>query len=393
MAAGTLGSPSAIVESALHIGLNLIFLVPGETGGMETYARELIAALREEDPALQLTVFLSKEAARDTAAPWAEVPSVLVPVEARRRSEWVRGEQVLLPRLAQRERIDLIHSLASTAPAWGRFRRVVTIHDLIYRIYPEAHPGFRAKGMGVLVPLAARRADRIITPSASTRDDLVRLLRTPAGKIDVALEGVRLPGPVTGDAARARARLGLAARPAVLSLSAKRPHKNLGRLLQAMTLIPPERRPVLLLPGYPTMWESDLRQQALDLGIDADTRFLGWVPSEELEDLYAVASCFVFPSLYEGFGLPVLEAMARGVPVACSDRGSLREVAGDAAWLFDPDQPAAIADAIEALVSDRAEAARLVALGRERAEQFSWAQTARVTIATYRRTLAPDKSD
>ena len=144
----------AIVEGALRIGLNLIFLVPGETGGMETYARELITALREEEPALQLTAFLSKEAARDTAAPWTELPSVVVPVEARRRSEWVRGEQVLLPRLAHRERIDLVHSLASTAPVWGRFRRVVTIHDLIYRVYPEAHTGLRGKAMGVLVPLA-----------------------------------------------------------------------------------------------------------------------------------------------------------------------------------------------------------------------------------------------
>ena len=106
---------------------------------------------------------------------------------------------------------------------------------------------------------------------------------------------------------------------------------------------------MLILPGYQTAWEADLRRQALALGLEADARFLGWVPTGELEDLYAVASCFVFPSLYEGFGLPVLEAMARGVPVACSDRGSLREVAGDAACLFDPDRPAAIAGAIESL--------------------------------------------
>src|ERR1700693_5288879 len=104
---------------------------------METYARELIVGLRNETD-IQLTAFLSREAALDSSGPWSEIPSVTVPVHARRRRGWVRGEQQLLPRLAHRERVELVHSLASTAPLWGRFRRVVTIHDVIYRIYPEA---------------------------------------------------------------------------------------------------------------------------------------------------------------------------------------------------------------------------------------------------------------
>src|SRR3954471_9648752 len=103
----------------MHVGLNLVYLVPGETGGMETYARELIAALRNE-PEVQLTAFLSREAAEDSSAPWSQVPCVTVPVRARRRPEWVRGEQQLLPRLARGEGVDLVHSLASTAPLWGR---------------------------------------------------------------------------------------------------------------------------------------------------------------------------------------------------------------------------------------------------------------------------------
>ena len=156
----------------MHVGLNLIFLVPGETGGMEIYARELIPALVEERPELRLTAFVNRVAAA-SEGPWnGLIPAVTVPVDARRRVEWVRGEQQLLPRLAAREGVDLVHSLASTGPAWGRFRRIVTIHDLIYRIYPEAHPGIRSMGMGILVPLAARRSDRIIVDAASTRDDL-----------------------------------------------------------------------------------------------------------------------------------------------------------------------------------------------------------------------------
>ena len=356
---------------------------------METYARELLAALLDDLPGMQLTAFVNREAARDSAAPWSAMPSIVVPVDARQRSEWVRGEQALLPGLALQSGVDILHSLASTAPVRGAFRRVVTIHDLIYRIHPEAHARLRAWGMRVLVPLAARRSHRIISPSMCTRDDLVRLLGVPAGKIDVVPEGVGQSrvasewGP-----AITRARFGLDNRPVVLTVSAKRPHKNLGRLLQAMALIEKERRPVLFLPGYETPWEPELRRMAADLGLADDTRFLGWVEKAQLEALYDVASCFVFPSLYEGFGLPVLEAMTRGVPVACSNRGSLKELAGAAARLFDPEQPGEIACAIETLVYDRDVADRLTTAGRVQAARFRWSFTARGTIASYERALS-----
>jgi glycosyltransferase involved in cell wall biosynthesis len=371
----------------MHVGLNLIYLVPGETGGMETYARELIPALVRERPDLRITAFVNLEAAEAADGPWAElVPSVTVPVRARRRSQWVRGEQQMLPRLAARAGVDLVHSLASTAPAWGDFRRVVTIHDLLYRIYPEAHTRLNALAMRVLVPLAARRSHRIIAPSASTRGDAVRLLGIPAEKVDVVPEGCGASPVATATGERElRGRYALGDRPVVLTLSAKRRHKNLLRLLEAIALIPDDSRPVLVVPGYPTTHERELRAHAAGLGIEADTRFLGWVPANDLEGLYRTAACFVFPSLYEGFGLPLLEAMARGVPVASSDRGSLREVAGDAAWLFDPERPEAIAEAIRVLLTDRAEAARLRTAGLERAARFTWSATARATLASYER--------
>jgi glycosyltransferase involved in cell wall biosynthesis len=145
---------------------------------------------------------------------------------------------------------------------------------------------------------------------------------------------------------------------------------------------------MLVLPGYPTAHEQELRARVDALGLEHDVRLLGWIDERELEGLWSLADAFVFPSLYEGFGLPVLEAMARGVPVACSNVSSLPEVAGDAAPLFDPREKSAIAGAITLLLGDPQLAERLRERGRERARDFTWERTARATIDSYRRALA-----
>jgi glycosyltransferase involved in cell wall biosynthesis len=359
---------------------------------MEVAARELIPELLAQAPTgTRFTAFVNREtAAQPGGGPWGElIPAITVPVNARNRVEWVLGEQTLLPMLAARARVQLVHSLASTAPLWGRFRRVVTIHDLIYARFPDAHPGFRDRGMRVLVPAAARRSDRVIVDSHSTRDDVLRLTATPAARIDVVplgLGSVRREQPLPESEARRRFELG--ERRVVLSLSAKRPHKNLTALISALARIPAERRPLLVLPGYPTWHEQELRERAEREGVAADVRFLGWLSGAEIESLWSLAVAFVFPSLYEGFGLPVLEAMARGVPVACADASSLPEVAGDAALLFDPRQEAQIATAIERLLGEPDLAARLRALGLQRASTFTWQRTARLTLASYEAALA-----
>jgi glycosyltransferase involved in cell wall biosynthesis len=375
----------------LHIGLNLIFLVPGETGGMEVAASELIPALLSHaPPGMRFTAFVNRETRAAGGGPWGELlPAVTVPVRARHRVQWVLGEQALLQALALRAGVDLVHSLASTAPLWGRFRRVVTVHDLIYARFPDAHAGIRDMGMKVLVPAAVRRSDRVIADSKSTRDDLIELLGVRADRIDVVPLGLgnvqRDPAPPTVET---RERFGLGERRVLLSLSAKRPHKNLAALIGALAKIPPERRPLLLLPGYTTPHEEELRRRAADVGVADDVRFLGWVSNGEVEGLWAIAEAFVFPSLYEGFGLPVLEAMARGVPVACSNASSLPEVVGDAALLFDPRDEHAIAHALLRLLDDGALRERLAASGRERVREFTWARTARLTLASYARALA-----
>jgi glycosyltransferase involved in cell wall biosynthesis len=225
--------------------------------------------------------------------------------------------------------------------------------------------------------------------SHSTQRDLVELLRTPAERIDVVPLGfgtIKRGEPLAERDLRERFELG--ERRIALSLSAKRPHKNLLALIGALALIPAGRRPLLVLPGYATAHEGDLRACARAQGVEGDVRFLGWLSGEELEGLWQVAEAFVYPSLYEGFGLPVLEAMARGVPVACSNASSLPEVAGEAALTFDPHDERAIADALERLLSDRAEAERLAARGLERAREFTWERTARMTLESYRRASA-----
>ncbi len=382
--------PPIDAKAPAHVGLNLIFLVPGETGGMEVAARELIPALLEQAPAgTRFTAFINREAAAAGDGPWGELlPAVTVPAHARRRVQWVLGEQALLPRLAARAGVDLLHSLASTAPLHGRFRRVVTVHDLIYARVPEAHAGVRDLAMRALVPAAVRRADRVIAISQSTRADLVELLGTPTERIDVIPQGL---GASEREAALPehvlRERLKLGERRVLLSVSAKRPHKNLRALIEALARIPDERRPLLVLPGYPTWHERELRERASSLGLDGDVRFLGWLSAPEIEGLWAIAEAFVFPSLYEGFGLPVLEAMARGVPVACSDASSLPEVAGDAALLFEPRDTRAIAAAITRLLEEPSLRERLRERGFERARLFTWQRTARLTLDSYARAL------
>jgi glycosyltransferase involved in cell wall biosynthesis len=373
-----------------HVGLNLIFLVPGETGGMEVAARELIPALlAQAPPGMRFTAFVNREAAAAGGGPWGELlPAVTVPVRARDRVQWVVGEQALLPVAAARARVELVHSMASTAPLWGRFRRVVTVHDLIYARFPEAHAGLRDKGMRVLVPAAVRRSHRVIADSQSTRQDLMELLGVSPERVDVVplgLGAVRRSPPAPDRDVRAR--FGLDERSVVLSLSAKRPHKNLLALIGALARIAREDRPVLVIPGYQTAHELELRGRADALGVADDVRFPTWVSDAELEGLWSIARAFVFPSLYEGFGLPVLEAMARGVPVACSNASSLPEVAGEAALLFDPHDEQAIAEAISRVLTDETLRARLRALGTAQVQRFTWERAAQRTLESYSKAM------
>jgi len=378
----------------VRVALNLVFLVPGETGGMEVYARELLPRLAALD-AVEPIAIVNRVAAAERDAPWSAggaVRAVTAPVDARDRRQWVWGEQRHVPRLARAAGADLVHSLASTGPVRlaGGPPRVTTVHDLHYAVVPEAHFGVRALGMRVLVPAAVKASRRVIAVSQATKDDVTRLIGFPAERVDVVHSAATPPDPAAPATPEPelRARLRLGERPVLLSLAAKRPHKNVEGLIDALAEIPVERRPLLVVPGYATEHEPALRARAQEAGVADDVRFPGWLPAADVEGLWRIAAAHVLASYYEGFGLPVLEALARGVPSACSDRASLPEVAGDAALLFDPADPAAIRIAIERLLGDAALRERLRAAGLARAARFSWERCARETTAVYERALA-----
>ena len=308
-----------------HVGLNLIFLVPGETGGMEVVARELIPALVAEAPAgIRFTAFVNREAAAVRGGPWGELlPAVTVPVNARNRVQWVLGEQTLLPRLAARAGVDLVHSLASTAPLWGRFRRVVTVHDLIYARFPEAHAGIRDKGMRVLVPAGGaprgpgdrRLAEHARGPGGAARRSTRRGSTSCRSVSAPCARPSRCP---SATCARASTWASAGRSESVGEAPAQEPAR-VDRRARADSH--PSERPCSCSPAIRPRMSDELRARARDArGRRRTCAFPRGSPGAEVEGLWSIARAFVFPSLYEGFGLPVLEAMARGVPGGLLER-------------------------------------------------------------------------
>ena len=337
------------------VGLDLLFLVPGQTGGRETHAREVVRAMSALPDAPEFVAFVNRETAEAGNGWWSEAGRVvaLPRVSVRSRPSWALGEVAVLPRAAARAGVDVLHGIANFAPFTGPFARVLTLHDVLFRRFPELMPLALRAGTEALVPPAARRAHRVVTVSEASRADIVDARGIPADRIDAVPNGTT-PPRLAGDAERGRRLAGRG--DFVLSVASDLPHKNLD-----------------LLAGLDVVFAGPGTERLGGLGA---------VPEQELEDLWAAASAYVTPTLYEGFGLPVLEAMARGVPVACSDLPVLREVAGDDAAYFDPrDREAARAAIAAARASDGATLAA-------RAARFTWESAARGTLRAYERALA-----
>ena len=374
------------------VALNLLPLVPEETGGSEVYVRRLVPALLDARPDLRLVLIATPIAVPSLREePWGmDVEIAEVGVEPRSRVKRVLAEQTLLPRVVRKVGVGLLHNVFTTAPAVPGVPQVTTILDVIYKRFPETHAGLLRYGMALLVPLAARRSRRVVTISEAAKADIVRFLGVPEGRIDVTPLGPALAtdvAPVPADEIRRRFDLGDSL--LVLTVSAKRPHKNLKRLIEGVASLP---NAVLVVPGYATPFEEELRARAAALPGGDRIRFTGWVDDATLEGLYRAATCFVFPSLAEGFGLPVLDALVRGVPVACSNTSSMPEVAGEAAVYFDPEDTEQITAAIRQLLEDPELRTRLAKAGAARAALFSWKRTAEATLASYERALATARS-
>ena len=368
--------------TTLKVGLNLAYLVE-DSGGSGTYARQLLPHMLLADRDVELTAWIG------TTEPWAaEVRWIRLPVPGLGTPWHLWHELAGIGLDARRRGLDVVHGLANLGPVvHPGLATVVTILDVIWIHHPEAtSPRFRAV-MGTLAPLVGRRSTRILAISRAARDDIATTLHLDVEKFDVTPLGILPPPPiqVPPDPRVVRDRLGLGPEPIVLCVAAKRAHKNLHGLIRAIALLD---SPVqLALPGSPNDYERELRALALELGVEGRVRFPGWISDADLEDLYRAASCFVLPSFQEGFGLPVLEAMARGVPVACSDTSSLPEVAGDAALYFDPVDERSIAGQLQRLLSDDVLARDLAARGTRRCEQFTWRRTAELTLRSYRRAV------
>jgi glycosyltransferase involved in cell wall biosynthesis len=375
----------------LRVGLNLIFL-EHRSGGSGRYATELPGALLAAEPETEVHVFVSRDApAQLHSEPWAaSVRWVTVPVRIGGPPIHALAQFAALPALARARRLDVLHSPANWGPVvTPGVASVITLLDLIWlHRAKEWSPSARVRRqVRVLVGYSVRHADRLLAISQATAEDIVRTLGVRRERIDVTPLGVRAPNQATRlPEAELRARFQLGAARVVLSVAQKRPYKHLHSLVRALPEL--DEDVLLVLPGAPTAYERELRMLAEDLDVASRVRFPDWVSEEELDGLYALSRAFVLPSLIEGFGLPVLEAMARGVPVACANVAALSEVAGDAALLFDPESQDDVTAAVRRVLEDRAFAERLARRGHERVKEFTWERTGTSTLAGYRRAIA-----
>ena len=303
------------------------------------------------------------------------------------------AEQFTIPFDLARAKADLFHAPHYVLPALTPCRSIVTIHDCIHLMFPQYLPGRLAHTYArVAFWLAANRSARVLTVSEASKRDILRFCPIPSDKVDVIYNAIddrfSQPPDVT-QMTRVRERYQLHDRFLLYSGNVK-PHKNLERLIDAFgRLRQHEFGDIkLLITGSEISRYATLRRAVHRYNLHKHVRFLGFLPAETLAILYQLADAFVFPSLYEGFGLPPLEAMASGTPVLTSNVSSLPEVVGDAALLIDPYDPESIADGMRRILSDDTMRERLISRGRARASSFSWEESVKRVLTIYRSVAA-----
>jgi len=360
----------------MRIGINAALLASRggyRQTGVSRYIGELVRAL---PPILNTNDSLCLLQPAKSAV--AERPALRIP--------W---EQAALPLTGRRERLDLMHGPLHVLPRVGGPPGVITVHDLAFVHFPDRVPRSRRLYLTAGTRWSVTRARRVITISENTAADLRRWLEVPAGRIEVIpLAPADAIQPVADDALTEFQRHNDITRPYVLCVGTLEPRKNLPRLLRAFVAIAGEVPHQLVLVGPEGWLTGELHATLAEVRLGDRVRLTGFVDDAELGAWYSGADLFAFPSLYEGFGLPPLEAMRCGAPVVTSNVSSLPEVVGGAALTVDPEDVAALAAAMRRVLTDRVLTDDLRARGIERAAEFSWERTARATVGVYRDAVA-----
>ena len=371
------------MRAAVHVD-QLFFAAPG---GIGTYLRNLVPALADQDPSLQLTLFHSRFASHEVPERWMRDHWV-EELSGSIRSLYPRWDAIGRPPLpASLRALDVVHATnpAAIPPVAQGQRLVVTVHDLAFERYPNLFP----RPWRVLYRLglraAVKRADAILTPSRNTAEDILSRTKVDPRKLHVVPLAASLPASDV-DVGDVLARLKVRP-PYVLFVGTIEPRKNLVRLVRAYRRVASSGLPHALVLAGPLGWHHESLMRELALEGPGEIVMTGSLSPEELDAVYRAADAFVYPSLYEGFGLPVVEAMARGIPAIASNTSSVPEVTGDAALSVNPRSVREIAAAIESVCSDAELAEKLAARGRARAERFSWDETARLTLGVYEQVM------
>lgn len=345
----------------MRIGINALYLIPGGVGGTEIYLRSLLAAMLSVAPEHDYLVFTNRETA-DAPLPGLAMPQMVRAVNRPARIIW---EQIALPVASIRHKVDVMLNPGFTAPVLSACAQVTVFHDLQHKRHPRHFRWFDLPVWRAMLFASACVSDRLIAVSEATKADLLRYYPVREDAITVIGHGVderffhlpRNPEPM------------------LLCVSTLHPHKNLERLLRVFHRFHgrhPDYR--LTLAGMKGFHAGPIERLVRELGLQESVHITGWIERERLYELYSKAAGFVYPSTFEGFGMPVLEALAAGLPVACSGIEPLRSVAGDAARLFDPTDEAAMLAALEQLIADAGSG------GPARAREFSWEASARATL-------------
>jgi glycosyltransferase involved in cell wall biosynthesis len=357
----------------LRIGVNALYLLPGQVGGTEIYLRNLLSALASLDDHSEYFVFTNVETGSDLP----HLPPIhLVPqdVGATNRPLRLIWEQTELPVQAHELRLDCLLNPGFTAPVATACPNVTVFHDLQHKRHPEHFRWFDLPAWNFFLWAAVRRSRILIADSEATKADILEFYSFPADRIRVVTLGVE---DEFFRVAQRRART----EPFLLCTSTLHPHKNLERLVRAFEQFRTRRRGYrLVITGVRGFISRELEATIADLNCGDSIELTGWLPRADLHDLFRRAHAFIYPSTFEGFGLPVVEAMAAGVPLACSDIEPLRSITRDAALRFDPASTSDIESAIERLVCDDALRLELSKAGRARAPKFTWKQCARGTL-------------